>query len=387
MAGLPDWRKEDAVLSEHLDRHLSLKNFLRNFITELKRERRNSRGRSSFKFAKRTAELMRTIIGAQRWTSADKLLQILRAVGRRLVQARPLQLVIANIVRRVLFFIREECARKAKESRAVGGKSETVLERAINMSSKGVLGGNDEPQQWGDLRSPLIDSVNELIDELDNLYEPIASGALDHIHANERVLVYGASHSVEVFLTAAAGPPNKRKRQFEVVVAEAAPEMSGHRMATKLAAKGIAVTVIKDSAIFAMMPRVSKVVMGTHAVVANGGLVATSGSHMVAIAAKQHSVPLVCITGLYKLTPLYPHDQETFNDLLSPGTLMPFGDLPALSVENVQVLRPAYDYVPPDLVDLFITNQGDHRPSYVYRLLAECYHADDILTEATSAYA
>ena len=136
-----------------------------------------------------------------------------------------------------------------------------------------------------------------------------------------------------------------------------------------------------------MMPRVSKVVMGTHAVVANGGLVATSGSHMVAIAAKQHSVPLVCITGLYKLTPLYPHDQETFNDLLSPGTLMPFGDLPALSVENVQVLRPAYDYVPPDLVDLFITNQGDHRPSYVYRLLAECYHADDILTEATSAYA
>ena len=162
--------------------------------------------------------------------------------------------------------------------------------------------------------------------------------------------------------------------------------MSGHRMATKLSSKGIDVTVIKDSAIFALMPRISKVIMGTHAVVANGGMVATCGSHMVALAAKQHSVPLVCVTGLYKLTPLYAHDQETFNELLSPGTVLNFRDLSATFLENVQVLRPAYDYVPPDLISLFITNQGDHRPSYVYRLLAECYHADDMLTESTAAY-
>jgi translation initiation factor eIF-2B subunit beta len=40
----------------------------------------------------------------------------------------------------------------------------------------------------------------------------------------------------------------------------------------------------------------------------------------------------------------------------------------------VDVVNPAFDYIPPDLVDLFITNFGGHQPSYIYRLLAE-YHS------------
>ena len=39
----------------------------------------------------------------------------------------------------------------------------------------------------------------------------------------------------------------------------------------------------------------------------------------------------------------------------------------------------AYDYVPPHLVDVFITNVGEHPPSYVYRLVKENYHQDDII--------
>ena len=44
---------------------------------------------------------------------------------------------------------------------------------------------------------------------------------------------------------------------------------------------------------------------------ANGGLLAHTGAHMIAQAAKHHSVPLVVLSGLYKLTPLYPSDQDT----------------------------------------------------------------------------
>ncbi|CAN0259236.1 unnamed protein product, partial [Ectocarpus fasciculatus] len=43
-----------------------------------------------------------------------------------------------------------------------------------------------------------------------------------------------------------------------------------------------------------------------------------------------------------------------------------------------QVLNPAYDYIPPNLVDLYITNMGGLQPSYIYRLLAEYYHRDDL---------
>jgi translation initiation factor eIF-2B subunit beta len=59
---------------------------------------------------------------------------------------------------------------------------------------------------------------------------------------------------------------------------------------------------------------------------ANGGLIAPSGIHLVALAAKLHSVSLVVCTGLYKLCPLYPHDQDTFNDLRSPSAILKFED-------------------------------------------------------------
>jgi hypothetical protein len=45
-----------------------------------------------------------------------------------------------------------------------------------------------------------------------------------------------------------------------VVVAEGAPLYGGHQMARKLAQAGIITTAITDSAIFAMMARVNKVI-------------------------------------------------------------------------------------------------------------------------------
>lgn len=43
----------------------------------------------------------------------------------------------------------------------------------------------------------------------------------------------------------------------------------------------------------------------------------------------------------------------------------------------VHVPNPTLDYVPPELISLFITDTGGHTPSYVYRLLAEYYTRED----------
>lgn len=58
---------------------------------------------------------------------------------------------------------------------------------------------------------------------------------------------------------------------------------------------------------------------------------------------------------------------------------MPFEEVAALSEEKgeVNIANNALDYVPPELISLFITNFGGHNPSYIYRLLAEYYHPDD----------
>jgi len=70
----------------------------------------------------------------------------------------------------------------------------------------------------GNLKSNILEGINELIEELGSLYKNIADQALDHIHANEVIMTYGKSRTVEEFLKAAA-----RKRKFEVIVAESAP--------------------------------------------------------------------------------------------------------------------------------------------------------------------
>ena len=68
--------------------------------------------------------------------------------------------------------------------------------------------------------------------------------------------------------------------------------MQGQELAVCLAGENIDTTLITDSAIFAMMARVNKVIIGTHSVLANGGLKATVGAYSMALAAKHYSVPV-----------------------------------------------------------------------------------------------
>ena len=49
----------------------------------------------------------------------------------------------------------------------------------------------------------------------------------------------------------------------------------------------------------------------------------------------------------------------------------------ALISPSLQIPCPLFDYVPPGLVTLFVSNIGGHAPSYVYRLLSDLYHQND----------
>lgn len=118
----------------------------------------------------------------------------------------------------------------------------------------------------------------------------------------------------------------------------------------------IKITLISDVAIFAMMSRVNKVIIGTHTVMANGGLRAISGAHTVAQAAKYYSVPVMVLLPPYKLAPLYHcSKQDGFNRLASPlQNMIDSANEPLL--EKINAYNPEYDYVPPELVTLFISN-------------------------------
>lgn len=220
-----------------------------------------------------------------------------------------------------------------------------------------------------DVKAEVIDGIKELIDELEIVDDQIAASALEHIHANEIILTHTSSQTVQKFLIAAA-----RKRKFTVIHAEAYPNDHIDTHATiltggkkgdddddeaderwkPLISMGIQVIMIPDSAVFALMSRVNKVILAPHTVLANGGLIAATGALTIAQAAKVHQTPVVVVSGVYKLSPVYPFDMEELVEYGDPGKVIDFqeGDL----VENVDVNNPIYDYVSADLVDLYITN-------------------------------
>ena len=128
-------------------------------------------------------------------------------------------------------------------------------------------------------------------------------------------------------------------------------------MAINLAKAKIKTTLISDAAIFAIMSRVNKVIIGTHTVMLNGGLKAISGTHTIAQAAKHYFVPVMVLLPLYKLSPEYlcSYEQDGFNKYLSPRQGVIQSDNIQL-MDKIRVFNPAFDYVPPELVTLFISN-------------------------------
>lgn len=176
-----------------------------------------------------------------------------------------------------------------------------------------------------------------------------------------------------MFLKAAA-----RKRKFQVIVAENAPSLDGHKLVAILSktCPNITVTLIPDSVIYAIMCRVNKVLLSSLAVLADGGAICHSGCSMIAIAAKEFNIPIVCLSATYMLTPLFAHTQDKLlSQLKSPAEICPYNT--EMNMDKVDVVVPIFDYVGPNLVSIYVTNNGSHQPSYIYRLLTEYYDPQD----------
>lgn len=316
-----------------------------------------------------TILVLKEIINNTEWTTAENLIHIITRNGKYLIETIPLEFCIGNMVRRILQIIREEYTLELKNKTEETDPQES-LHKILTAEGDQQIDFNVSVPS---LKSALLEHISEFEAELETCAENITQQASEHIHSNEIILTIGKSKLVEEFFKKAA-----TTRAFEVIVAEGGPSLNGHEMAINLSKAKIKTTLISDVAIFAMMSRVNKVIIGTHTVMANGGLRALSGSHTVAQAAKHYSVPVMVLLPLYKLSPLYlcSHEQDGFNQHVSPlqGVI---NSTNAPLLERIHVYNPVFDYVPPELVTLFISNTGGNAPSYIYRLLSELYHPDD----------
>jgi len=329
---------------------------------------------SSVSAPRMAVQLIKRIIQESQgsWKSTADLMSVLKSEGRQMTEDSGTSgNLIGNLFRRILKLVREEYASSfpALEDEAAEAPSSVASGDATNDYSRA-------PDN--ELLDKIYASIDELGMELLTSADEISDQALEHIHANEVILTFGRSKTVESFLKRAAA----KGRTFQVIVAEAAPFYGGHELAASLAKSKIATTVITDSAIFAVMSRVNKVIVGTHTIMADGGLKAHTGVYTVALAAHHYSVPFIVAASIHKLTPEYftRANKESFGAFVSPQDILKGGQGSVANSKMASKMHaelPLFEYVPPDLVTLFISNMSGHAPSYVYRLLNELYHQDD----------
>ncbi|KAI0317580.1 eukaryotic translation initiation factor 2B beta subunit [Amylostereum chailletii] len=333
-----------------------------------------------------TVNLLRQVISRSRFQNIAQLVDIIRVVGRRLVDAQPKEHAAGNTVRRLLHTLREEYANASKGPVAATRRSFSIANFVLQGqprkqvtapktdSATLVLKENDkdDPDSFARTLKPvLMEAIQYIEDEIETVYDTIGKSAKDHIHSDEIILTIGKSKTVEMYLKYAA-----HYYKFTVIVAETGPSYGGHDMARSLSALGISTFLVPDSSIYALMSRVNKVIIGAHAVLANGGMFAVTGSLLAATAARAHSTPVVVCAGQFKLTPLWNlyHEYGAL-DFADPNSVLGFdeGEL----VDKVDVVNPYYDYVRPELVDVYVTNDGDHPPPSIYRLIKESYDDED----------
>lgn len=278
---------------------------------------------------------------------------IVRETGKILSSALPNEALLSNIARRNLKIIREEYdeLNMPQQTKQIDDSQAASLQKLVTQNSERSSKKSDYTNLHANLRENLITHLNEIENELHLSYDNLSQQAPEHIHSSEIILTLGYSKSVENFLKAVP-----KGRKFEVVVSECAPSCRGHMLAHSLANAKIETTVIPDSAIFAYMSRVNKVIIGTHSVLADGGLRAATGALSVALAAKHYSVPVIVLVPMFKVSPVFlcNFEQEAFNLVGNTETVLPYNTKVSTSIK---AYAPVFDYVPPKLITLFISSK------------------------------
>ncbi|XP_019121585.1 translation initiation factor eIF2B subunit delta isoform X2 [Larimichthys crocea] len=187
----------------------------------------------------------------------------------------------------------------------------------------------------------------------------IAKSSIEKISDGDVILVYGCSSLVNHILCEAF----EKNRKFRVIVVDSRPRLEGREALRRLVQRGISCTYVLISAVSYILPEVSKVFLGAHALLANGYVMSRVGTSQIALVAKAFNVPVLVCCETYKFCERVQTDSFVSNELDDPDDLIVTrkGKTQLEHWQDVRLLgllNLVYDVTPPDFVDLVITDLG-----------------------------
>ena len=154
-------------------------------------------------------------------------------------------------------------------------------------------------------------------------------------------------------------------KNIKVIATETRPVQQGSRLtAFELKHDGFDVSLIPDTAVGYSMTNglVNKVVVGADRIVRTGHVFNKIGTYQVATMAKQHGIPF------YVAAPLSTFDMQTdANDVIiemRKGTEVTGVGDNKTAPDGINIINPAFDMTPPELISGIITEKGIARPPF-----------------------
>ena len=154
-------------------------------------------------------------------------------------------------------------------------------------------------------------------------------------------------------------------KNIKVIATETRPVMQGSRLtAFELKHEGIDVSLIPDTAVGYTMANglINKIVVGADRIVSTGHVFNKIGTYQIAIIAKQHNIPFYVAAPLSTFD-LNSNTEDVVIEQRKASEVTSIGNKKT-APDGINVINPAFDMTPPELISGIITEKGVIRQPY-----------------------
>ena len=238
-----------------------------------------------------------------------------------------------------------------------------ALER-MKAVAEGVGGSAD------DVRSRLVTEAKKMAEEDIDCNRRIGAWGSQFINDGDAILTHcNAGALATVGYGTALGVIRsawEQGKKLHVFADETRPVLQGARLtAWELMQDGIPVTLITDNMAGYLMQqgRVSSVIVGADRIAANGDVANKIGTYSLAVLARAHGIPFYVAAPTSSIDLSLETGRSIVIEERSPDEVVRFGTC-RVAPEGVNVLNPAFDMTPADLITAIITENGVALPPF-----------------------
>ena len=220
-----------------------------------------------------------------------------------------------------------------------------------------------------EIRDTVIVKAKEMAEEDINVNKKMGKNGAELFQDNDTIMTHcNAGALATVAYGTALGvirATNESGKNIKVIATETRPVQQGSRLtAFELKHDGIDVSLIPDTAVGYTMANdlVNGVVVGADRILQTGHVFNKIGTYQVAIMAKRHNIPF------YVAAPLSTFDLENKPEDVTieqrkASEVTGIGDKKT-APDGIDVINPAFDITPPELISGIITENGIAKPPF-----------------------